>query len=92
MLSGKGGVGKSTLTTSLARALAADSTKQVAVLDVDICGPSQPRMLGVEDETVHDSADGWTPVSVKDNLTLMSIAFLLGTVFAHCLKLSVVEK
>ncbi|KAK6029015.1 Beta-ketoacyl synthase protein [Ostertagia ostertagi] len=78
ILSGKGGVGKSTVTSSLARALASDPTKQVAILDVDICGPSQPRMLGVEQEEVHDSADGWTPVSVKDNLMLMSIAFLLG--------------
>ncbi|CAD6186119.1 unnamed protein product [Caenorhabditis auriculariae] len=78
ILSGKGGVGKSTLTTNLARALASDPTKQVAVLDVDICGPSQPRMMGVEDEEVHNSADGWTPVGIKDNLTLMSIAFLLG--------------
>ncbi|KAK6056048.1 Beta-ketoacyl synthase protein [Cooperia oncophora] len=78
ILSGKGGVGKSTVTSSLARALAADASKQVAILDVDICGPSQPRMLGVEQEEVHDSADGWTPVSVKDNLMLMSIAFLLG--------------
>ncbi|ETN70040.1 hypothetical protein RB195_005406 [Necator americanus] len=78
ILSGKGGVGKSTVTTSLARALAADASKQVAILDVDICGPSQPRMLGVEDEEVHDSADGWTPVLVRENLMLMSIAFLLG--------------
>ncbi|XGW20836.1 hypothetical protein V3C99_004092, partial [Haemonchus contortus] len=78
ILSGKGGVGKSTVTSSLARALAADPSKQVAILDVDICGPSQPRMMGVEEEEVHDSADGWTPVSVKDNLMLMSIAFLLG--------------
>lgn len=38
-------------------------------------------MLGVENEIVHDSAAGWTPVSVKDNLTLMSIAFLLGLSF-----------
>ncbi|VDL73020.1 unnamed protein product [Nippostrongylus brasiliensis] len=51
---------------------------KVAILDIDICGPSQPRMLGVEEEVVHDSADGWTPVSVRDNLMLMSIAFLLG--------------
>lgn len=94
-------MGKSTVTTNLARALAADPTKQVsilkhyfayssivftdikpaaqvAILDVDICGPSQPRMLGVEDEEVHDSASGWTPVSVRENLMLMSIAFLLG--------------
>ncbi|VDM54984.1 unnamed protein product [Angiostrongylus costaricensis] len=78
ILSGKGGVGKSTVTTNLARALANDASKQVAILDVDICGPSQPRMLGVEQEEVHDSAAGWTPVSVRENLTLMSIAFLLG--------------
>ncbi|CAJ0593328.1 unnamed protein product [Cylicocyclus nassatus] len=78
ILSGKGGVGKSTVTTCLARALASDPEKQVAILDVDICGPSQPRMLGVENEEVHDSADGWTPVSVRENLLLMSIAFLLG--------------
>ncbi|PAV75056.1 hypothetical protein WR25_06378 [Diploscapter pachys] len=78
ILSGKGGVGKSTMTANLARALAADPTKQVAILDIDICGPSQPRMMGVEGEQVHQSADGWTPVSVADNLTVMSIAFLLG--------------
>ncbi|CAJ0578090.1 unnamed protein product, partial [Mesorhabditis spiculigera] len=78
ILSGKGGVGKSTLTASLARALAEDTNKQVAVLDIDICGPSQPRMFGAENETVHDSASGWSPVSVRDNLQLMSIAFLLG--------------
>ncbi|KJH50563.1 hypothetical protein DICVIV_03237 [Dictyocaulus viviparus] len=79
ILSGKGGVGKSTITTNLARALAADPSKQVAILDVDICGPSQPRMFGVEQEEVHDSADGWSPVFVRENLCLMSIAFLLGS-------------
>ncbi|PAV75655.1 hypothetical protein WR25_07984, partial [Diploscapter pachys] len=42
---------------------------KVAILDIDICGPSQLRMMGVEDEQVHQSADGWTPVSVADNLT-----------------------
>ncbi|PAV79341.1 hypothetical protein WR25_26772 [Diploscapter pachys] len=51
---------------------------KVAILNIDICGPSQPRMMGVEGEQVHQSADGWTPVSVADNLTVMSIAFLLG--------------
>ncbi|CAI4223190.1 unnamed protein product [Auanema sp. JU1783] len=78
ILSGKGGVGKSTVTATLARTLASDPNVQVAVLDVDICGPSQPRMMGVEQEIVHDSADGWAPVSVADNLTVMSIGFLLG--------------
>lgn len=35
---------------------------QVAVLDIDICGPSQPRVLGVADEQVHQSGSGWSPV------------------------------
>ncbi|VDN03612.1 unnamed protein product [Thelazia callipaeda] len=77
ILSGKGGVGKSSLATNLARALAADDTVQVGLLDVDICGPSQARMLGVENESVHESGDGWCPILVKDNMVVMSIAFLL---------------
>ncbi|VDN30838.1 unnamed protein product [Gongylonema pulchrum] len=77
IVSGKGGVGKSAVATNLARALAADDTVQVGLLDVDICGPSQARMLGVEQESVHESADGWCPIAVKDNLVVMSIAFLL---------------
>jgi Mrp family chromosome partitioning ATPase len=53
VLSGKGGVGKSTVSTQLAMALA-DSRKDeetdtdVGLLDIDICGPSVPRMLGLE--------------------------------------------
>lgn len=77
ILSGKGGVGKSTVAASLARAIASCETKQVAVLDVDICGPSQARMMGVEAESVHDSGDGWSPIFVRDNLSIMSIAFLI---------------
>jgi len=52
ILSGKGGVGKSTLTAQLAQAFAADPNKQIAVLDIDICGPSLPRIFGVEFEQV----------------------------------------
>ena len=48
------------------------------MLDIDICGPSQPRMMGTEREQVHQSASGWSPVFVDDNLSLMSIGFLLG--------------
>lgn len=57
-MSGKGGVGKSTLTTNLAYALAADKTIQVGVLDIDLCGPSQARMFGIEEQAVHKSAEG----------------------------------
>ncbi|CAL7933679.1 unnamed protein product [Xylocopa violacea] len=53
-------------------------TKQVAVLDIDICGPSQPRVLGAIGEQVHQSGSGWSPVYIEDNLSLMSIGFLLA--------------
>ena len=52
VLSGKGGVGKTTVSVMLARALARNNTLRVALLDIDICGPSVPRALGVENEQV----------------------------------------
>lgn len=55
VLSGKGGVGKSTISTQLALTLAQDENKQVGLLDIDICGPSVPRMLGLEGQEVHQS-------------------------------------
>ncbi|KAL7288147.1 hypothetical protein TKK_0017809 [Trichogramma kaykai] len=81
ILSGKGGVGKSTVTSLISRGLAAENiNRNVAVLDIDICGPSQPRVLGALGEQVHQSASGWSPVFVEENLSLMSIGFLLNDV------------
>ncbi|KAL8565501.1 hypothetical protein ACOMHN_049477 [Nucella lapillus] len=77
VLSGKGGVGKSTFTAHLAHGLASDENKQVAILDVDICGPSIPTIMGVAGEQVHQSSSGWSPVYVSDNLAVMSVGFLL---------------
>ena len=48
-------------------------------MDVDICGPSIPTILGIENEQVHSSASGWSPVYVADNLAAMSVGFLLPT-------------
>lgn len=80
ILSGKGGVGKSTVTAMLARQIAAsDETINVGVLDIDICGPSIPLLLGVEGEQVHQSGSGWSPVYVEDNLSVMSVGFLLAS-------------
>lgn len=76
VLSGKGGVGKSTFSAQLAFALAARS-REVGLLDIDICGPSIPKMLGLEGEEIHQSNAGWSPVYVEDNLGVMSIGFML---------------
>lgn len=77
ILSGKGGVGKSTVCCQLAHTLASRGYG-VGVLDVDICGPSVARMLGCSGRTVHKSGSGWMPVYSNPNLAVMSISFLLG--------------
>ncbi|KAL8793690.1 MAG: hypothetical protein Q9195_003739 [Heterodermia aff. obscurata] len=77
ILSGKGGVGKSTFSTMLAHAFAASLDHMVGIMDTDICGPSIPKMMGVEEETIHVSNAGWSPVWVTDNLGVMSVQFML---------------
>ena len=73
--SGKGGVGKSTVSVNLALALAAEGAT-VGVLDADIYGPSQPRMLGVSGKP--DTKDGKS-LEPKENygVQTMSIGFLI---------------
>ncbi|KAK8118563.1 ATPases NBP35 [Apiospora kogelbergensis] len=77
VLSGKGGVGKSTFTSMLGHAFAMREENNVGIMDTDICGPSIPKMMGVETETIHISSTGWSPVWVSDNLGVMSIQFML---------------
>ena len=77
VLSGKGGVGKSTFASQLAYGLASDAGKDVGLLDIDICGPSAPIMFHQEGQDVHKSNSGWQPVYVAENLAVMSIGFLL---------------
>lgn len=73
--SGKGGVGKSTTAVNLALALLADGAK-VGILDADIYGPSQPRMLGITGQP--ESADGKTLKPMENHgLKAMSIGFLI---------------
>lgn len=73
--SGKGGVGKSTVSSNLAVALAR-AGRRVGLLDADIYGPSQPRMMGVNKRPA--SPDGKTIIPLKAHgVTLMSIGFML---------------
>ncbi|KAL1841908.1 hypothetical protein VTJ49DRAFT_6430 [Mycothermus thermophilus] len=84
VLSGKGGVGKSSVTTQLALSLTLKG-HSVGVLDVDLTGPSIPRMFGIEDAKVTQAPGGWLPVTVHEAdasaglgpLRIMSLGFLL---------------
>jgi len=77
VLSGKGGVGKTTVAANLAMALA-NHGYQTGLLDLDIHGPNIPKMMGIE-ETKLTSTNGTTiePVYVVPSLGVVSMAFLL---------------
>src|ERR1700761_4919768 len=89
VLSGKGGVGKSSVTLQLALTLTAQG-HNVGILDIDLTGPSIPRLLNLEDKKVTQAPGGWLPVKVHDaraageddapargSLHALSLAFLL---------------
>lgn len=76
ILSGKGGVGKSTVSTNLAFVLS-QAGKHVGLLDVDIHGPSIPKMLNLENSSVIGSNNGLIPVELFKGFKVMSIGFLL---------------
>ncbi|KAK8373078.1 hypothetical protein O3P69_014552 [Scylla paramamosain] len=79
VLSGKGGLGKSTVSAMLGLTLALDDSKEVGFLDIDICGPSQPRVLGTAEEKVHSSGAGWSPVLCTRNAVSCVVDEDLGT-------------
>ncbi|MEG0856754.1 MAG: Mrp/NBP35 family ATP-binding protein [Terrisporobacter sp.] len=78
VMSGKGGVGKSTVTSLIAKQLNKQGYK-VGILDADITGPSIPRLMGVQDQRAFSSngVDIY-PIITKENIKTMSVNFLVN--------------
>jgi len=96
VMSGKGGVGKTSVAVNLALSLVA-MNKKVGILDVDIHGPNIPKMLGLEGKKAMGSDTGLMPLFVPPSLKVMSIAFLLenssdAVIWRGPLKMSIIQQ
>jgi Mrp family chromosome partitioning ATPase len=76
VMSGKGGVGKSTVAANLAVSLARRGF-EVGILDADVHGPNIPKMLGLDNEKLIGTPQGMLPVLLYPNLKVLSMAFML---------------
>ena len=77
VMSGKGGVGKSTVSSNLAQALSMKGY-QTGLMDIDITGPNIPMMFHIEDEKLYANDNNkLIPISVPPSLSVISMAFLL---------------
>ena len=76
VLSGKGGVGKSTVATGLALSLARMG-KKVGIMDIDITGPNVPKMLGLEGSDLHVENGRIHPAIGSHGIKVISMAFLI---------------
>lgn len=78
VMSGKGGVGKSTVAVQLAVGLS-EAGCSVGLLDVDIHGPSVPQLLGLQGREIRTDKQSMQPVKLNDRLSVMSIGFLVSS-------------
>ncbi len=76
VMSGKGGVGKSTFSVNLAVTLASMGNK-VGIIDADINGPDDPKLLGVGEMKLYADENGIRPVQTKYGVSVISMAFML---------------
>jgi ATP-binding protein involved in chromosome partitioning len=76
VMSGKGGVGKTTVAVNLAMALAA-AGRSVGILDGDVHGPNVPKMLGLEGKQPRMSEQGLEPIPFRESIKVMSMGFML---------------
>jgi len=77
VMSGKGGVGKSTVSSNLAQALSMNGY-QTGLMDIDITGPNIPKMFHIEDEKLFANENNkLIPISVPPSLSVISMGFLL---------------
>ena len=96
VMSGKGGVGKSTFSVNLA-AMLAGMGYRVGLIDADIHGPNVPKMLGIKEKGVLSSAEGIIPYEPVENLLVMSVGFLIredddAIIWRSPLKHSIIEQ
>ena len=98
VMSGKGGVGKTTVTINLANALVKKGFK-VGVLDTDIHGPNIAKMMGCENETLNGNQDGTEiyPVEAANGIKAVSLSFAMqnpseAVIFRGPMKISVIKQ